>query len=218
MKILVLIVAVMVSSCLSAEPKKYLTDRDIKLIKEYWPDYEYAAKLVGVPVCALAAIHYRESSLYKGRYSSRRKKVVKNIGGPFMLDLGPRDDAEEFIRRIRAHEKKMNRIYCGYEKAPKISHDFRFAAIVAAHELKSKLRCSQWNLDCMADALWGYNGRATWCKMTESPYLWSNPKAETKLISRYKKRDGTLVKYLDTRPGVMILYKEIYDLMGEGNL
>lgn len=194
---------------------KYLTQRDIDLINQYWPDYEYAARKVGVPVSILPAIHYRESSLYQGYFSPARKKVIKNIGGPFMLDMGPLNDHAEFARRIRQYENKIHRIYYGSTDEPvqKVSHDFRFAAVAAAHHLKEKLRCKEWTYDCLVDAVWGYNGRASWVSQSESPYLWSDPKNDIHLFVRYKKADGEIVKYQDTRPGVMILHKEVKEVM-----
>lgn len=86
--------------------QKYLIERDYRVIKEHWQDYKYAADLTGVPILLLPAIHYREAHLFTGWYSHKRKEVVKNIGGPFMLDLGPLNDGVEFERRIRAYEKR----------------------------------------------------------------------------------------------------------------
>ncbi len=131
-----------------------------------------------------------------------------------MLDCGGTGD--EFIRRIRAYEKNVYTIYKLKGPIPKVSHNFRFACLVAAHELKTKLRGKVWTWDSMADAVWGYNGRASWCKQSESPYLWSDPKKGTKLISRYKNSKGKIIKYVDTRPGVMIIYKELYEELNAG--
>ena len=186
----------------------YLTARDIKLIRANWSDYRYAAQKVSVPVVVLAAIHYREADLHKGWYSKRRNKVIKNIGGPFMLDFGPVGNHVEFARRIRAHEKV---IYNLYGLSPtKISHDFRFSAIVAADHLKKKANCGLMKIECLAYAVWGYNGRARWHKgdHRNSSYVWSDPKNGKVLMMRYKDKE-----FPDTRPGVMIIYKELVALI-----
>ncbi len=188
----------------------YLGKRDWKLIRQNWPDYEYAAKRTGVPAAMLAAIHKRESDLYKGWYSLAQRKVIKNIGGPFMLDLGPHD----FERRIREHEAMIARAY-NYPLGAKISHDFRFAVLVAAHHVKAKAKCPSVE-NCLADAVWGYNGRASWhvdndgnISNSVSPYVWNDPLRGIRFKMRYRRKDGTVREYLDTRPGVMILYKEV---------
>ena len=212
----------------------YLTDRDIRLIRKNWSDYRYAAKKVGVPVLALVAIHYREADLYKGYYSKKKKRVIRNVGGPFMLDLGPLNNHAEFARRIRKHEKKVYLKYLfkgGETRYPKVSHNFRFAAVVAAHHLDMKARCglfipSVWgpvgdmgaDKECLADALWGYNGRAGWHKgeHQNSSYVWSDPKRGVFLKMRYTKKDGTVKEFIDTRPGVMVIYKELVEIFGKG--
>lgn len=209
----VLLAASFFAGLLSASEPAHLTDRDITRIKEFWPDYIYAARKVGVPVPALPAIHYREADLFLGLYSAKRKKANRNIGGPFMLDPG---GGKEFARRIRDHEIKIWKLYYGAGKAPTVSRNFRFAAVVAAHELKSKLRCEAWTYECLVDAVWGYNGRASWTPVDENPYLWSNPSKNTQLIFKYRNRQGELVSFVDKRPGVMVVYSEILTLMKAG--
>lgn len=129
-----------------------------------------------------------------------------------MLDLGPLNDGPEFERRIREYEKKVYNTYVGYSgKVPKVSHTFRFAALVAAYHIRNHLKCNSWDNGCLEDAVWGYNGRASWCKQSESAYLWSDPKNGVNLTMRYKKSSGEIVKYTDTRPGVMVIYKELQE-------
>lgn len=176
----------------------YLTNKDIKLIRKHWPDYKYASDITQVPVEILAAIHYRESGLLEGYYSKRRQCVVKNIGGPFMLDLGPRNDGAEFARRIRNYEYKVWRFYGWKGTALRVRDNFRFAALVAAHELKSKFRTT------LADAVYGYNGRSILMPLEVNPYVWNNPRAGIQFMVRYND-----LEYLDTRPGVMVIYEEI---------
>lgn len=185
----------------------YLSAREVGLIRQYWPDYSYAAKKTGVPVAILPAIHWRESGLYKGYWSKPKGKLVKNIGGPFMLDCG--GDGEEFSKRVREHERRVWKSYGGHGNAPKVSQNFRFAVLVAAHDLKTKHRGKSW-----ADAVWGYNGRASWASMNENAYLYSDPHKKKRLVVRYRNRAGELISYTDERPGVMVIYQEILKLKG----
>lgn len=176
----------------------YLEGRHLRLIREYWPDYVYAAQCTGVPVDILPAIHLRESEL----------KRTRNIGGPFMLDLG--GEGAEFNRRIRVYERAVWKKYGGHGPAPKVGRDFGFACLVAAHELKTKDRGRG-----LADMVWGYNGRAAWHRDPDgnrshqaSSYVWNDPKAGLVMTKRFKNK-GAWVQYLDTRPGVMVIYAEI---------
>lgn len=190
----------------SAGASAYLTPGDVVRIRQLWPAYEYAAKKVGVPVEILPAIHYREHNLEPGR----------NLGGPFMLDRGPLNDGAEFTRRIRAYERKVCELY-GYPPA-RVSRDFRFAALVAAHELKSKAQCDVLEGACLVDSVWGYNGRASWHKgdHRQSPYVWSDPKHGVKMLNKFRNAKGEMVQFTDTRPGVMVLYAEICALSRRG--
>ena len=177
----------------------YLTPSDIKTIRSHWADYTYAQNAVGVPAAALAAIHYRESGLGPGWYSKARGKYVHNVGGPFMLDLG---GGADFKQRIRDYERKVAKLY-GYWAGAHVSHDFRFACLVAAHELKTKSRGRG-----LADALWGYNGRMV--PLAESSYVWNDP-------ARGKQMEfvATGMRFEDTRPGVMVVYKELVTLFNK---
>lgn len=189
--------------------QKYLTARDIRLINKHWADYEFAANKVGVPVLLLPSIHYRESNLLLGDWSKLLQKVTINRGGPFMLDCGKEPDGSGFQRRIRDYERKVYRACFGRGEAPLICKDFRFACVVAAYELGEKLRCRDWTADCLEDAVWGYNGRASWCSKDDSAYLWSDPKNGVNLTVTYRKNSGEKVRFVDGRPGVMIIYKEL---------
>ncbi len=182
----------------------YLTPIDVRLIREHWGDYFWAASMARVPVALLPAIHYRESELSTGWWSPRRHKVIAIVGGPFGLDKGG-EGTPEFAKRIRAYEVKVFKFYGLHGEVPHVSRDFRFAALVAAHELRSKLR----HPDCWTDAVWGYNGRSTRTPMKKNPYLFSDPARGVRLILRSPNRAGEMVSRPDTRPGVMVLYKEI---------
>ena len=188
----------------------YLTPGEIARIKRLWPDYAYAAKKVGLPVEILPAIHIRESNLMV---------VGKNIGGPFMLDLGPRKGGPEFDRRIREYEKKIAALY-EYPQGARVDRQFRFAVLVAAHELNGKAKCWDVRGECLIDAVWGYNGRAGWHRgyHRSSPYVWNNPKGGLTMMNHYRKKDGLRYTYKDLRPGVMPLYYEIKELVRNGQL
>lgn len=189
----------------------YLKPRDIDRIRAHWAQYSKAAEIVGVPVEVLPAIHYRESGLLDGWYSAKRKVVVHNLGGPFMLDCG--GEGEEFKRNIRAYEAKVFRLYVGDGPVPRVSDNFDFAALCAAHELKSKMRGKG-----LADAVWGYNGRSKMHTYKANPYLWNNPRKGHKMLAKYRDRHGEIIQYIDERPGVMVIYSEIVNLRKKGML
>ncbi len=220
---LLLIVFLFLTSVVEAR-ETYITEKNIVKIKNNWAAYKYAQEKTGVHALALASIHYREADLYRGWYSVKRKKVIKNIGGPFMFDPGPSNDTFEFTRRVRWHEKKLHHLYGdGCDVIPRISHDFNFAAVVAAHHLKEKAKCPLTNIECLVYAFWGYNGRAAWQvdnngKKThrKSSYVWADHKNGVELLMRYKKKDGTIKEFIDKRPGVMVIYKELYLLYKAG--
>jgi hypothetical protein len=208
-------VAITVLLCLlSVSPLHagYLKDRDLARIRLHWQEYDYAAKVVGIPVEILPAIHYRESGLLDGWYSHRMQQVRENIGGPFMLDLG--GDGPAFEARIRAYEAKIFKLYVGEGPAPRVSNNFDFACLVAAHELKTKMRKGKG----LADAVWGYNGRAKGATLKTNAYTWNNPIKGHKMIAKYRDRHGEIVSYIDERPGVMVIYGEILRLQKDGLL
>ena len=192
----------------------YLSPKDIERIKSHWYDYQCAAKQVGVPVEILPAIHYRESGLLDGWYSAKRHTVTRNVGGPFMLDLGGKED---FNERIRDYEIKVYKLYGGWGKAPRVNRSFKFAALVAAHELKTKRRGDYWDYETLADAVWGYNGRSSFTSREGNAYLWSNPENEDKLKVRVRFK-GKMIEFEDERPGVMVIYEEILKLREQGKL
>lgn len=170
---------------------EYLTQQDRKVIENHWAHYKYAANITGIPVEILPALHYREHQL----------KNTGNIGGPFMLDRG--GSGKEFAKRIRAYEKMVWAHYGGKGPAPMVRNSFKFAALVAAHEFKTKDRGLG-----LADAAWGYNGRI-YGEACNSPYVWNDPKAGRVLRVWYRRADGEVVEYNDTRPGVMLIYHEL---------
>ena len=217
MRVILLIAVLLIPVSLSPN---YFTDKDLETIQSNMDAYQYAENLTDVPVLLLAAIHYRESGLHKGYYSRKRKKVIKNIGGPFMLDYGPLNDHKEFARRIRAHEAKVHKLYKLDGPVAKISHNFKFASLVAAHHIKLKTRKRFKGKERLADAVWGYNGRASWHVLEKgdkpshinSSYVWSDPLRNHKMPAQYRDKHKRLVKYMDSRAGVMVLYKELNEV------
>lgn len=210
-----LIAACLVLVCLSLVSRLdagYLKPRDLDRIRAHWAEYEYAAERVGIPVEILPAIHYRESGLLDGWYSHRMKQVRENLGGPFMLDLG--GEGPEFGKRIRAYEAKIFKLYEGGGEVPRVSNNFDFACLVAAHELKTKMRKGKG----LADAVWGYNGRAKGATLATNAYTWNNPLKGHRMIFRYRDKQGHLLEFIDERPGVMVIYGEILKLRKAGAL
>jgi hypothetical protein len=101
-------------------------------------------------------------------------------------------------------------LYYDQGEAPRSSRNFRFAVLAGAHHLKEKARCDLSKWHCASDAAWGYNGRASWQKSDkESAYVWSDPKNGYPLKMKFRGSDGQFVEYVDTRPGAMVVYREL---------
>lgn len=127
-----------------------------------------------------------------------------------MLDCGGK--GIEFNNRIRKYEISIFRKYGGIGEAPRVSSNFRFAALVAAHELKTKMRGKG-----LSDAVWGYNGRSKMVTFRENAYLWNHPLIGRRMLVKYR-FNGKLIEYLDERPGVMVIYNEVIKLRKSGSL
>ncbi len=159
-----------------------------------------------------------------------------------MLDFGPVGDHKEFAKRIRAYEAKMYKRWKLQGPIPRVSHNFRFACLTAAQHLMIKKHainndvyfrecretwtgrndCPLELEQCIAYAVWGYNGRASWHRDKEgkrthkkSSYVWSDPKNGVDLMMRYTKKDGTYKEFVDKRPGVMVIYEELIFIFGK---
>ena len=205
----------------------YLTGSEISKVREFRPAYETAADAVGIvpgstpsarlPWQALAALHYMEA-----RFLSR----VKTPGGPFQLDPGGTGD--ELLRRIRGQVADI----CGKYNRPigDIETDFATAVLVAAHHLIGKVRIQPYpddDLDTiLADAFWGYNGRAKFHTATGesaggppswqySPYVNNHPKAGRSFRVQGTIPDDTVpggrrrIDRVSTSPGALIIYQEL---------
>ena len=204
MRLLPFFITLLAASCgMTPVYAKYLTPAQISKIAANRPDYEYGAVRAGIPWLALAAIHVRESNL---------KRIPGNIGGAMMLDLGGKTGSE-FERRIRSHEEKMARKY-GYRYGASVEDDFRFSCLVAADEFRSKIRgklymwTGEVDEDVLANALWYYNGHAqkSW---RYSPCVANNPQRGWVLEVRWKDKKGMVHSYMDTRPGTLVLWREL---------
>ncbi len=183
------------------EVSKYLTDRDYRKIQQNYKYYYWAATNCDVPVEALIAIHYRESKLYRGWYSFRKKAVVKNLGGPFMLDCGG-EGTEEFEANIRREERRIAKKY-NFEGDTRVSHNFAFACLVAVDYIKNKARYGLDTKHGITDMFWGYNGRAHKSYL-HSSYVCSDPK-NGKIMS-FTFQGKTKV---DGNPGCLALWREL---------
>lgn len=183
------------------EPIGYLTNRDYEIIEQNYKYYYWASKKVGIPIEILIAIHYRESNLRMGYYSKKKKVLIKNIGGPFMLDRGG-DETPDFDLNIRRYEHMVAQKY-NYKGDTRVSHNFEFACLVAANEIKSKNRYGFNNEHGIADTFWGYNGRVRGSYLN-SAYVCSDPKNGNILV--FKLKDKTIT---DTRPGCLLIWKEL---------
>jgi len=199
------------ASFLSGCGGDYLTNEDLALVERNFPDYERAALFTGIPWQALAAIHYRESNL---------SRDCRNIGGPFMLDRG--GDRVEFDARVRKEELRVARAYSYINLHARVRGDFRFACLVAADELKVKSRgwlrkiigINGWVL---ADAMWGYNGRAKSCRSwRDSAYVSNDPASGRVKTMRWQHNAETVMYVDDVRPGAYIIYLELCRRMKGG--
>jgi hypothetical protein len=138
-------------------PLRYLSSADLDLVRGYLPDYAWAARVVGnvFPPLALGPIHYRESTF--------RRRGEQAGEGPFGLDLGGATAAET-LSLIERHVRLIGLRY-GVSVGVDLDKDFRAACLVAAHTLATKIKDpvrrsnGTLDLDALAMAWWGYNGR-----------------------------------------------------------
>jgi len=200
-------------------PDFYLHSRQLQAVRELRGAYETAVRIVGgLPWQAIAAVHYREAEF------AQRSTIP---GGPFQLDPG--GTGQELQERIEAYVQAVRDKY-GLLEGGTIDSDFWLAAVVAAHELRSKVRAeiaagSVVDGEVLADALWGYNGRSRYhtasglpegeSSWRYSPYVSNDPKRGVVLRIRGTVPDATvqggrrMIDRPDPRPGAMIVYREL---------
>lgn len=196
-----IIAAVLLFSASILSYNTYLTDRDYKLIAQNLEYYLLAAATCDVPVEMIIAIHYRESYLRRGYYASKRKVVVNNIGGPFMLDCGG-EGTPDFEANIRFEEKRIAKLY-NYNPDARVSSDFAFACLVAAHYIKIKARFDLSTEHGVADTFWGYNGRAhKSCR--DSAYVYSDPLNGNTMTLTFNGKT-----FVDRNAGTFVIWREL---------
>jgi len=183
------------------EESQYLTDRDYLMITQNYGYYSWAATKCDIPVELMIAIHHRECRLHRGYYSYRRKIIVHNLGGPFMLDCGG-EGTPDFEANIRHYEHKIAKKY-NYKGDTRVSHNFEFACLVAANEIKNKTRYGLDTERGIADTFWGYNGRVHKSYL-DSAYVCSDPKNGNVMSFFFKGK-----RTIDTNPGCLAILKEL---------
>lgn len=190
-------------------PHFCLTDRQMENARDNLPIYERVGRMTGVPALAVAAIHYEESDMEPMYIGTKSHRFVRVVGGPFMLDCGGKT-REEFRRRIRVYEQQVAKRFHIWP-VPRVSRDFDFAALCAAYELSTKARGPFWNIlgqvnrAVMADALWGYHGRARYeSGWQRSPYVSNDPHRGVQFVDRSVARPR-----LCSRPGALVIYDEL---------
>jgi len=179
----------------------YLTDKDYQIIKQNYKYYHWAATNCSIPIEALIAIHHRESRLRRGWYSYKRKVVVKNLGGPFMLDCGG-ENTGEFEANIRREERRIAKKY-NFKGDTRVSYNFAFACLVAVDYIKTKARYGLDTRHGIADMFWGYNGRAHKSYL-HSAYVYSDPKNGKTMSFTYLGKTK-----VDFNPGCLALWREL---------
>jgi hypothetical protein len=190
----------------------YLTDAQIAKIRELRPDYEFAVnKVKGFPWQVMAALHYREAEF---------AKTSKIPGGAFQLDPG--GTGTDLRAAIDNYANKV----CDNYGVPhgNIETDFNISCLVAAFEFKTKIRFP--GEDGIADAFWGYNGRAKFHTPSGDP---ADPAGNSWHYSSYVSNDpkngivlnirGTMptpdgkgrvqINKPDPRPGALIIFREV---------
>jgi hypothetical protein len=178
------------------------------MLRKNAPEYKKAARVTGVPWTALAALHFRECGMVR---------TAGNAGGPFMLDFG--GSGTIFEDRIARHEVKMCLKY-RFKRGTTVSRNFLFACVVAGDELRSKARKTLWKCDgtvnrfALADAYFGYNGRASWYgHWRKSPFVSNHPEAGYKLrLYWVSTKTGKRHSFIDCRPGAIVVWDELKHL------
>jgi hypothetical protein len=187
-----------------------LTSAEIDTIKANKLILLEAQYLVKVPWQMLAAVWYREHGLTMGN-------------NPFQFDPPP----------THAVILGLLQSYTDYKPLKYSVDDFSFAAILAACWLRHKCRfplvmVQSYQLDvekdvhestqvisvdtsdkAVADAFYGYNGRAYGSNPLNSPYV-ANELDELHHNMHFRGEDnGKWIDIIDTRPGAFVVYKQL---------
>jgi hypothetical protein len=193
-----------------------LSDAEIETIKANKPTLRAAEDIVKVPWQMLAAVWFREHGLTMGN-------------NPFQFDPPPTH--QKIIGLLQS--------YTDYKPLKYSIDDFPFAAILAACELRSKCRYplvmvqnfqqafpEDYKLgdstpksvqvisnnpsdEMVADAFYGYNGRAYGSNPFNSPYV-ANELDELHHNMHFRGEDnGQWIDIIDKRPGAFVVYKQL---------
>lgn len=189
-----------------------LSVAEIETIKANKMPLIEAQSVTQVPWQMLAAVWYREHSLTLGN-------------NPFQFDPPP------------THAKILGLLqsYTDYKPLAYSIDNFYFASILAACELRSKCRYPlvmiqnfQQHVDevqfktlqviavdqsdkAVADAFYGYNGRAYGDNPFNSPYV-ANELDELHHNMHFRgETNGQWIDIIDTRPGAFVVYKQLVE-------
>lgn len=196
-------------------------------IKSWASLYKEAVQAVGSPFPwqTLAGVHYRESE-FDGKGDG--------IEGPFGLDQGGTADQAQQLNDAYTREVCVK---CGVSYAPVFASTF-IGALVCAYEIKFKVRTSLYpagataDMVCLADAVWGYNGRSIhhnakeqgWGETqtpewTYSPYVSNDPANGHQLylvvpgqrVSQVVNGERVVIAdgKKDQRPGALVIIREV---------
>jgi hypothetical protein len=198
----------------------YLNERQLATIRRRWRDYAWAVGKVGLPslwAFALAGVHYRESRL--------QDDARGEPGGPFCLD--PEGEGDQ-LARIVDYARSVCVKYGHSADDLSLESDFRTAALVAAHELRSKaprpigdtepeigLALARYNgFPRYYNELWQTGAGSNVPAVRWHPYVSNDPGGGRQLsrAGSILKADGSTVqlpKSPDANPGALIIAREI---------
>jgi hypothetical protein len=193
-----------------------LSDAELETIKANKAPLLTAEDIVKVPWQMLAAVWFREHGLTMGN-------------NPFQFDPPPTHN--EIIGLLQS--------YTDYKPTRYSIDDFPFAAILCACKLRSKCRfplvvvqsfqpplpddyklgdviypsrqviTQNTSDEAVADAFYGYNGRAYGSNPFNSPYV-ANELDELHHNMHFRGEDnGKWIDITDTRPGAFVVYKQL---------
>lgn len=187
---------------------KRLSPKEVQRIVSLKDVFTRAQFLTGVAWQAVAAVWYRESFSIS---------PPKTPGGPFQFDPEPTDSLKRelliaFCPSLTEVEREA--------LVKKGVNDFAAGAIFAACWLRRKSgpNLSKDHSDAaIADAFYGYNGRAWGRNPLNSPYVANElDEAHKGMIIRGTIPDGKggriHIENVDARPGALTVYKQLVEL------